>query len=376
MTIRAYIVDDEPPARVRLRQMLSEVADVRVVGEAGDAIEARGGIAAARPDVVFLDIEMPQMSGTTFAGTLPEPRPFLVFATAFDRYALDAFAVDATDYLVKPITRARLSSTLSRVRERLAHQSDLERELVVASATQAALLSRSLPGAPAYDAAALTIAARGVGGDFFLGHEIADGRLAFALGDVAGKGMSAGLVASSLQARIETVAAHGHSSPCELVAEVNRALWGTTDGARFATLAYIEIDAVSGRTTVVNAGHLPVVVASADGHLELLPATSPAVGLFADARFTSRSLTLEKGSTLAIYSDGVTEALDGEGEEFGEARLLPAIAIHTADPSTTSAVLCHALVDAVAAHVGRARAVDDVTVMAIGRVSAADGEGR
>ena len=83
----------------------AEVTDVVVVGEAADAIDARDAIAATRPDVVFLDIAMPQESGTVLAHSLPEPRPFIVFATAFDQYAVDAFAVDATDYLVKPITR-------------------------------------------------------------------------------------------------------------------------------------------------------------------------------------------------------------------------------------------------------------------------------
>ena len=98
MMVRAFIVDDEPPARMRLRQLLAEDGDVLVVGEAGDAIEARSAIADTRPDVVFLDIEMPETSGTELAASLPEPRPFVVFATAFDRYAVDAFAVDATDY--------------------------------------------------------------------------------------------------------------------------------------------------------------------------------------------------------------------------------------------------------------------------------------
>jgi DNA-binding LytR/AlgR family response regulator len=136
MMVRAFIVDDEPPARVRLRQLLSDAGGVIVVGEAGDAIEARTAIADSRPDVVFLDIEMPETSGTELAASLPEPRPFVVFATAFDHYALAAFAVDATDYLVKPITRARLAGTLARVRERLSRRSDLERDLVAAAAAQ------------------------------------------------------------------------------------------------------------------------------------------------------------------------------------------------------------------------------------------------
>ena len=207
MTLRAFIVDDEPPARVRLRQLLAEAGDVIVVGEAADAIEARSGIAETQPDLVFLDIEMPQMSGTALAGSLPEPRPFVVFATAFDRYALDAFAVDATDYLVKPITRARLAGTLTRVRERLSRRSDIERDLAAASATQAMLLPRTLPTIDGYESSALTLPARGVGGDFFVTQQIGPHRLVVALGDVSGKGMPAGLVASSLQARLETARA-------------------------------------------------------------------------------------------------------------------------------------------------------------------------
>ena len=98
--IRAFLVDDEPPARARLRQLLGEAGDVLVVGEAGNAEDARGLIAETRPDVVFLDIEMPQTRGTTLAASLPEPRPFIVFATAFDKHAIDAFALAATDYLL------------------------------------------------------------------------------------------------------------------------------------------------------------------------------------------------------------------------------------------------------------------------------------
>ena len=222
--LRAFIVDDEPPARVRLKQLLVEAGGVLVVGEAGDAVEARIAIADTRPDVVFLDIEMPQESGTALASSLPEPRPFVVFATAYERYALDAFAVDATDYLLKPITRARLVGTLTRVRERLSRRSDLERDLREASSTQAWLLPRALPTIAGYDAAAITLPARGVGGDFFVGQPISATRVAFGLGDVSGKGVPAGLVASSLQARLEAVAFHAGGTAADVVGDVNRVL--------------------------------------------------------------------------------------------------------------------------------------------------------
>ena len=118
MTIRALIVDDEPPARTRLRQLL-EQAGVSVVGEAGSAAEALALIHDRRPDVLFLDIEMPEVRGTSLAASLPEPRPFVVFATAYERYAIEAFACDATDYLLKPVNRAKLAATIERIRQRM-----------------------------------------------------------------------------------------------------------------------------------------------------------------------------------------------------------------------------------------------------------------
>lgn len=366
MTLRAYIVDDEPPARVRLRQLLAEAGDVIVVGEAADAIEARSGIADTVPDVVFLDIEMPQMSGTTLAGSLPEPRPFVVFATAYDRYALDAFAVDATDYLVKPITRARLSGTLARVRERLSRRSDLERDLVAASATQAMLLPRALPVVEGYDAAALTIPARGVGGDFFLAQHIGAHRLVLALGDVSGKGMSAGLVASSLQARIETAARHAAGSAGDIVSDVNRSLCQTSDAARFATLAYVELDLATHSIVVVNAGHLPAIVVGPDSAPVFLASTGPALGILPDACFESRTVEFASGAAIVLYSDGVTEALDQDGDEFGETRLVNVITAHA---SASAAQLCHAVLDARQRHGRHTTVADDVSVLVLKRAA-------
>jgi DNA-binding NarL/FixJ family response regulator len=362
--LRVFLVDDELPARARMRQLLGSESDVLVVGEASDAIEARDAIAASRPDVVFLDIEMPQVSGTALAQSLPEPRPFVVFATAFDRYALDAFAVDATDYLVKPITRARLSMTLGRVRHRLAHRSELERELSAASAAQAALLPRTLPHVPGIDAAAMTLPARGVGGDLLVAQHVAgvEGaeRLVLALGDVAGKGMPAGLVASSLQARIETIARHGRGTPADVIAELNRSLCATSDGARFATLVFIDLDPRRGQVTLINAGHLPVLWIDAAGQLRQLDSTGPALGLLPDASFSAHSFVLGKGDTLVAYSDGVTEAVDAEDEEFGGQRLLETIA----EPHSSAAALCQRVADRVRQYTS-GPAADDISVLAL-----------
>jgi len=115
--IRALLVDDEQIARERLRQLLRPFQDVEVVGEAEEGEEAIEKILDLQPDLVFLDIQMPGCSGLEVVGSLPSPRPRVIFCTAFDQYAIDAFELHAVDYLLKPVTRARLARALERVRE-------------------------------------------------------------------------------------------------------------------------------------------------------------------------------------------------------------------------------------------------------------------
>ena len=114
--IRALIVDDEQPARDRLRRLLAEAPDVEVAGEADDGEHAMEETARLRPDVIFLDIQMPGCTGMEVAAALPSPRPHIVFCTAFDQYAVDAFELHALDYLLKPVNRARLDKALERIR--------------------------------------------------------------------------------------------------------------------------------------------------------------------------------------------------------------------------------------------------------------------
>jgi sigma-B regulation protein RsbU (phosphoserine phosphatase) len=367
--IRAFLVDDEPPARARMRQLLAEAGDVLIVGEASNADDARGAIVATQPDVVFLDIEMPERRGTELAASLPEPRPFIVFATAFDRYAIDAFAVAATDYLLKPITRGRLAGTLARVREQLSKQTDLEREMAAASTAQAHMLTRAMPAIDGFDCAADTVPARAVGGDFYLAQRLANGRFVLALGDVSGKGVPAGLVASSVQARLETMGRHGEWRAADAIGDLNRALTGTIESARFATLAYVELQPSSDELLVVNAGHPSLIAVAADGACDLVSSTGPALGVLAQARYQAHTVTLEPGAVLVAYSDGVTEAVGEDETEFGEARLAQAVA---SKRHYGARQLCRALVDEVRAFRCAAPA-DDVTVMVIKRLGPAPG---
>lgn len=115
--IRTLLVDDEPLARERLIRLLASEADVEIVGEASNGEEACEMIAELKPDLVLLDIQMPGCSGIEVAASLPEPRPNIVFCTAHDEHAVDAFELHAVDYLLKPVNRARLAKTLKRIRQ-------------------------------------------------------------------------------------------------------------------------------------------------------------------------------------------------------------------------------------------------------------------
>jgi len=115
--LRVLIVDDEPLALENLRLQLQDESDIEIVGECTNAIEAIGVIHKIRPDIVFLDIQMPRISGLEMVGMLDQQhRPHIVFLTAFEEYAVQAFEQCAFDYLLKPIQAARLQKTLARLR--------------------------------------------------------------------------------------------------------------------------------------------------------------------------------------------------------------------------------------------------------------------
>jgi two-component system LytT family response regulator len=115
--IRVLIVDDERPARDRLRRLLAAQEDVTVVGEAADGPGALVASRALQPDLLLLDIDLPGCRGTEVAASLPSPGPRVVFVTAWDHFAVEAFELQALDYLLKPVTQERLATALQRVRD-------------------------------------------------------------------------------------------------------------------------------------------------------------------------------------------------------------------------------------------------------------------
>ena len=121
MTLRTLVVDDEAPARRRIRRLLADEPDVTIVGECGDGASAVSAIASTRPDLVFLDVQMPERDGFDVVKAIPaKGLPAILFVTAYDQYALRAFDVHAVDYLLKPFTGERFRTALARARERIA----------------------------------------------------------------------------------------------------------------------------------------------------------------------------------------------------------------------------------------------------------------
>lgn len=116
--MRLLIVDDEAPARARLRRLLAAIDGAEVVGEAADGEQALALVAQVQPDALLLDVQMPELDGLSVAASLPDDGPAVIFVTAFDAYALQAFDARALDYLLKPVEPERLARALQRVRPR------------------------------------------------------------------------------------------------------------------------------------------------------------------------------------------------------------------------------------------------------------------
>jgi sigma-B regulation protein RsbU (phosphoserine phosphatase) len=186
----------------------------------------------------------------------------------------------------------------------------------------ATILPDSLPEVADYELTAHLESCNEVGGDLYDLIALDDGRLLVVAGDVTGKGLGAALLVSSIVPLLRTLI-ETERDPLELVIRLNRHLWRTTDTIHFATLFLGILDPATGRLDYVNAGHNPPYLLDGAGELDSLPATGPPVGMLADVAFAAESVELPPGTTLVLYSDGVSEAGAGGDPEaafYGEGR--------------------------------------------------------
>jgi two-component system LytT family response regulator len=157
MKLRALIVDDEPLARQRIRLLLDEEPDVQILAECGDGFEAVAQVEASNPDLVFLDVQMPDMDGFEVLRRIPQAAlPVVIFTTAYDRHALRAFEVNALDYLLKPFKPGRFKEAVQRARDLIAN-----RNAGIAARGLLSMLGRTPAPAPTGQLTRLAIKAPG-----------------------------------------------------------------------------------------------------------------------------------------------------------------------------------------------------------------------
>jgi serine phosphatase RsbU (regulator of sigma subunit) len=264
------------------------------------------------------------------------------------RSALATLAVEAG----LAIENARLyRATLEKAR--------LDDELRIASQIQQALLPLPYRSGPFFEVVATSISCREIGGDFFDYIDLPDGRFAFALGDVAGKGTPAALLTAVLQGIFS-----GHADvihhPDEMMARVNRGLLSRAVEARFAT-AFFGMLGPDRQLAYCNAGHNPPFVFSTKG-VRRLDVGGIVLGLFANVSYEQEVVQLEPGDTVVVFSDGVSEALDTAGEEFGDDRIRAAVEPALSQPPQ---FVLDALLAAVKQFAGAAAQNDDVTTLVL-----------
>src|SRR5262249_50363382 len=218
------------------------------------------------------------------------------------------------------------------------------------------------------DIAALAVACRAIGGDFFDYFELADGAVGFVVGDVSGKGPPAALLTAVLQGML-AVHAYGSDSPATTIERVNQALARRAIEARFATMFY-GVMALDGWLRYCNAGPNPPAIVGGSG-VRRLDRGGLMVGAFKDAVFEEGSVRLVRGDTLFAFSDGITEAVDRGGNEFGDDRLIATVAERN---DLELPALVDAVFDRVREFTGDAPQGDDMTALALRYVGKATAE--
>ena len=216
--------------------------------------------------------------------------------------------------------------------ERMEADRRVEREMEIAREVQVRLFPQKLPVMRTLEYMGGCIPARAVGGDYYDFLELGGGRLALALADVAGKGVSGALLMANLQANLRSQCATDMDDLRRVLASVNRSFCENTGGASYATLFFADYEDSSRRLRYANCGHLPPLVLGASGSLgdrtsqartvQRLNATCTVVGAFERWECEVAELALAPGDTLVLYTDGITEAMSTDGEEFGESRLI------------------------------------------------------
>lgn len=238
----------------------------------------------------------------------------------------------------------------------------ISKELSQAGEIQRNLLPRKAPQIPGMDMAGYNLPCRTVGGDYFDFFNLSDGKIAVVVGDVAGKGMPAAMLMSSLQARLQ-ILVETDENPASIVQRLNKSISGNCPDNRFITFFLAIIDPATGEIRFCNAGHNPPLLVRASGVTEKLEGGGIILGILPIAQYTEHKSNIQAGDTLVLFSDGVSEAMpNGSDEDFGEMRISMAILNRT---SQTSNQMIEGVIEDLQVWCAGAPYADDVTLLIV-----------
>jgi serine phosphatase RsbU (regulator of sigma subunit) len=243
--------------------------------------------------------------------------------TRFEDIDQNSFALVSLDEVSRAIEAQRHAA-----QERLEAERRATRELEIAKEVQLRLFPQSLPSLKTLEYAGVCIQARQVGGDYYDFLSLGQGQLGLVLGDISGKGIAAALLMANLQANLRTQYAMALDEPQRFLQSVNQLFYENTPDNAYASLFFAVYDDQRRLLRYANCGHLSALLLRSGGPLDRLPSTCMVLGLFKDWECSVAECKLAPGDILALYTDGITESLNGRGEEFGEERLIQVLQRH------------------------------------------------
>jgi serine phosphatase RsbU (regulator of sigma subunit)/predicted enzyme related to lactoylglutathione lyase len=235
----------------------------------------------------------------------------------------NSFALVSLDEESRAVEAQRCAAAAKLESERRAAQ-----ELEIAKQVQTRLFPQTLPPLTTLDYSGICVQARQVGGDYYDFLDLGRERLGLVVGDISGKGIAAALLMANLQANLRSQCAIALDQPQRFLQLVNHSFYENSTDSAYATLFFAEYDDRVRRLRYVNCGHLCALVLRHDGTLERLHSTCTVLGLFKDWDCSTAECPLSCGDTFALYTDGITEAFNIAGDEFGEQRLIDSLRRH------------------------------------------------
>jgi sigma-B regulation protein RsbU (phosphoserine phosphatase) len=357
---------------------LEQAATRRLPGATGDFLYSRSlarevaekGQAAlvldAQTDARFAAAESILSSGvrSLVAAPLLAPNGNLGMIVLSSRVHMRRYSEEDMELLTALASVAALRIRNISLAEEAARRKALEREMTIARQIQIALLPESLPEVPGYSLFAMNDASRAVSGDFYEVQTRGEtGEPVLVIADVSGKGMSASLVAASLDALLMGPIEVGHPTDA-ICARVSRRLHARTPPERYATAIIACLDPKTAVLSYTNAGHNPGLLVRADGASERLDGNGLPLGLFPIAEYERAEVSLAPGDLVVLYTDGITEAANASGEEFGLERLEKVVKTYAREPLVALAV---AIETAVEVFAEERRFADDRTLVILRR---------